>query len=812
MIGGGKSYVSAPPAFSTDAKRLLVCTGTVVSIFSTSTGLQIASLEAHNALVTSVIVVPGNKALSFCWTASFDGTLRYWDFAVAELMKTIDIKMPIFSMVIPSFLGQPEKGMQESALPVHVFAYLSVENTQVQANAPKALRGQIRKCDLTESRLGGGVFAETREPEVITVSPSGKFFGIRNKRKIHIWRVPAIDSKLLVSKKITLHHTRNLTVLAFHPTKTIVAAGDVSGRILTWRGFGNRTFSDGGKLENGTSMNNEEERPGVRGDDDADSCTTWHWHPAGISVLSFSSDGAYLYSGGVEGVLVVWQLDTGKKKFLPRIGSPLLYLTDSSDPSLSSISCADNQIHILKMPLMEIVKSISGIKLPYSVPEIYEGICNRFAFDHTAGLVALRTENYRIQFYSLFDDREVSEVQVCERNHQPGDEIRVIVTLVCLSGDGSMMSTVEVKLPEEGLGGLVCLKFWASGSQNKNFTMSTIVYEPHRDAGISSLAFHPTRRMVVSSSYGGDFKIWVCSDEIQQKHEALQHSGWMCHAVGSYKKKPMTAAAFSADGSVLAVAAETLITLWDPDNNALVAVIGEAQMPIVTLSFAGKSEYLVSVSQGSKPQLSVWSMSKLSESWSYKLHIEDVTCAPDSSSFAVLALLPKSSACMGSNEPSLIGKDGVILLFNATDPVPLAMWSVRKAKGGGLAFLNGNQHSFQYNILDGKPPQTLLVYMNGDHEYVIFDPYGNETNELSLTKRESHVALDETGQFGYASIYGELPRFDLKRDQAFLAPSAPSQRPWETLFSGSSHNLPPLTKLCSEFMESLLEKRTATVE
>lgn len=43
------------------------------------------------------------------------------------------------------------------------------------------------------------------------------------------------------------------------------------------------------------------------------------------------------YPGGMEGVLVVWQLDTGKKKFLPRIGSPLLYLTDSPDPSLSSV-------------------------------------------------------------------------------------------------------------------------------------------------------------------------------------------------------------------------------------------------------------------------------------------------------------------------------------------------------------------------------------------------------------------------------------------------------------------------------------------
>jgi hypothetical protein len=38
----------------------------------------------------------------------------------------------------------------------------------------------------------------------------------------------------------------------------------------------------------------------------------------------------------------------------------------------------------------------------------------------------------------------------------------------------------------------------------------------------------------------------------------------------------MTAVAFSGDGSVLAVAAESVITLWDPDNNALVGVIAEA--------------------------------------------------------------------------------------------------------------------------------------------------------------------------------------------------------------------------------------------
>lgn len=45
--------------------------------------------------------------------------------------------------------------------------------------------------------------------------------------------------------------------------------------------------------------------------------------------------------------------------------------------------------------------------------------------------------------------------------------------------------------------------------------------------------------------------------------------------IESCRKVPMTAAAFSADGSVLAVAAQTVITLWDPDKNALVAVIGD---------------------------------------------------------------------------------------------------------------------------------------------------------------------------------------------------------------------------------------------
>ncbi|KAF9680547.1 hypothetical protein SADUNF_Sadunf06G0132700 [Salix dunnii] len=856
MIRGGRSYVLSPPAFSNDAKRLLVCTANSVTIFSTATGLPVASLDGHASLVTAVIVVPAStpasKIICYCWTASLDGTIRYWDFSVPELIKIINVNLPIISMVIPSLLRQTAETNEKSP---KTFAYLSVENTkEPEKESSKALRGQIKKFNLTNSRMAGGMtLTETKQPEIITVGSSGKYFGIRFKRKLQIWKVPTAETERAVVKKITLHHTKNMNVLAFHPTQRIVAAGDVTGRILIWRGFGDRTFADGDGLVNGKLMNSEEERPGVRGDDDADSCTTWHWHSSEVNVLFFSSDGAYLYSGGKEGVLVVWQLDTGRKKFLPRIGSPLLWLTDSPDPSLSSISCADNQIHLLKMPSMEILKSISGIKiclgslaycsytfifsrtdsyvnkLPCSFPEMCNGLQSGIAFDCNAGLVALRTDSYCIQLYSLFDDRGVSEVisgfhdqwlqprilclstgvVICERNHQPSDEVTVVVTLAVISLDGSMMSTAEVKLPEEGLGGLVCLKFWARGSQNKEFSLSTIIYEPHRDAGISAIAFHPTRPMAVSSSYGGNFKVWVCNNGIQEMDQPLSNSGWTCHAVGSYKKKPMTAATFSADGSVLAVAAETVITLWDADKNILVAVIGETLMPVVNLSFVGTSEYLVSASWGSKPQLSIWSMSKLRVSWSYMLHVEAIASAADMSSFAALALLPESSKC---NEISLKGRDGVILLFNASDPVPIFTWSVNKAKGGALAFIQANQSSLDENELDGKPPQSLLAYINGDHEYLLFDPQGKEAKEHSAIRQEGLGDLEEAGKFGYSSIYGELPQFDPKRKQASWVPSEPLERTWETVFSGSSHNLPPLTKLCSVFLESLLEKRTANVD
>ncbi|KAL6847087.1 hypothetical protein ACP4OV_022940 [Aristida adscensionis] len=802
MITGGQSYVSAPPAFSADGRLLLVCSGRTVSVFSTDTAMLVSELEGHERDVTAVVVVPppaavastaAAKLASYCWTAGLDGVLIYWDFMAAEAVRKVQVGLPVHSMVVPN-ICRASRGAEVST----PFAFIAVKDTSKPANGAKALRGKMRIYDLTKGCQVGSVLAETHKPENIVASSSGEFLGITNKRKLHIWRIPTKDFKPDKIRKIKLQHTKNLTTLAFHPSERIVAGGDVTGRILIWRGFGNTKFSD----ESGAKSKLDDGRDGVRGDDDAETCTTWHWHSSGVRFLRFSSDGAYLFSGGLEGVIVVWQLDTGKRRYKPRLGSPLLFFVDSPDSSISCVSCTSNQVYLLKMPNMEVMKSIAGIKLPIAsskLSECHGAVCG---FDYTRRLVAIPTEDYCIQFYNLFDNAEVSEVQVCERNFQPVDDTTMYISLVSLSLDGNLMCTVDVKLPEEELGGLVTLKFWNLGSSAGHYFLSTVIYEPHSDAGVSAVAFRPGISMAVSASFGGTFKVWVQSSS-RQPSDGKNHSGWRCQSVGSYKKKPMTAAAFSADGSVLAVAAESVITLWDPDNNALVGVLAEALSPVTGLSFVGTSSFFMSLSQSSRPQVAVWNVSNLSIHWSYGLFAEAACSSPDESQFAVLTIL----RCPDGG--TLAEQDGVILLFDAENPNPVSSWSVKKARSGSIAFVKGGLSLDDTNgSRDGEAP--LLVYVNGSHEYAIFDPRNKE--ELVISKnKDRKIRAEEPAPIGYASIYGELPKLESAKGVKDV-PFIPSDRPWETIFSGSSHVLPPLTKLCSAFLSSLLEKRPVTNE
>ena len=85
--------------------------------------------------------------------------------------------------------------------------------------------------------------------------------------------------------------------------------------------------------------------------------------------LVFTIDGAYLLSGGLEGVLVMWQLESGARNYLPRLGGQVVAIVPSARASMFAISCMDNSIKLLNIGTMEVERALQGIAPPFAVPE-----------------------------------------------------------------------------------------------------------------------------------------------------------------------------------------------------------------------------------------------------------------------------------------------------------------------------------------------------------------------------------------------------------------------------------------------------------
>ena len=66
---------------------------------------------------------------------------------------------------------------------------------------------------------------------------------------------------------------------------------------------------------------------------------------------------------------------------------------------------------------------------------------------------------------------------------------------------------------------------------------------------------------------------WIKSTNYPLSYMYVIHSGknrcWSCESVGFYRNQPAGKADFSEDGSVLAVIFGSVVTLWDPETNAL---------------------------------------------------------------------------------------------------------------------------------------------------------------------------------------------------------------------------------------------------
>lgn len=222
----------------------------------------------------------------------------------------------------------------------------------------------------------------------LAVAPCGRWVGAAGGTSITIGRLEASsglqaeaeeaeqgEGKTTLVSTATFHAPERITCLAFPPTvagrlASYFATGMQSGRIALWHALSPAAWASIVASAPTTQTTSGATCP----------TSILHWHPHAVSSLAFTLNGAYLASGGSEGVLVLWNLESSSssdsaasREFLPRLGGAIKFLRmqgGEQGPRLL-VTRTDGEVVVVDPAVMRVQKSLASPK-PIRLPPTAE--------------------------------------------------------------------------------------------------------------------------------------------------------------------------------------------------------------------------------------------------------------------------------------------------------------------------------------------------------------------------------------------------------------------------------------------------------
>jgi WD40 repeat protein len=354
--------------------------------------------------------------------------------------------------------------------------------------------------------------------------------------------------------------------------------------------------------------------------------TTLHWHAHAVYSMALSPDANYLYSGADEAVLVIWQLGTGIKNFVPRLGGAITFISSSAKEAKVAITTADNAVRIVNTASMREVWELRAMYIPRVEVTKYdmnnddknsrvelveaEGFfqadikyrCN-IRIEGRSGNVACNGYPGQIQMFDLATQTFKTSHEIVQFQRVMRKEAH---TRMCAPSTmhfnfldtpyGSLMVTVDVRKGEEA-DPEASLKFWEWDAFRSKYRLSVQVDRPHGSWKVTAAVFSPCAKEITRSTQqdvkaiapgaqksskiltctcataaiDGSVKIWLGQSQQAAASEDSKLSGvaaigmqWTCSFSYKHRDCPTGALAFSFDGSLLAATYQNVVTLWDP--------------------------------------------------------------------------------------------------------------------------------------------------------------------------------------------------------------------------------------------------------
>ncbi|CAH1788228.1 unnamed protein product, partial [Owenia fusiformis] len=732
---------------------LFCCCGHVINVYSTLSGECVRQLRGHTGVVTSVVVNPHNKLQLY--SSSLDSTVIEWDYTDGVILKKCKVAYPIITLHAPQY--QPflvahwqHKEPDGKHLTDVVHLVMKSGSGVAKCELLHGSLGGLKTVDQHAMSIGGG------EQEILAYVSGKKLY-------VYSFRHNRIHTHHLNEAKKT---GVQMTCVAVHPTERCIATGCSDGRIYLW-------FS----VCNSQTVTQ----------------TKYHWHSLACKTIAFTNEGSYMLSGGHECVLVKWQSNSNMRDYMPRLGAPINYISCSPDNNLYAVCMKDNVVQL--------------ISNNFKVRQIYQGLTAAHMDSYTrnicpAGLIVdprtkslvLNGKPGHLQFYSLQRNKHLYNLDiVCQNYISPASLNRpTFVTEIenaAFDSLGNWLATVERRDDRETTPE-IRLKFYEYISKDQSFVLNTTIDLPHQKK-VSCMKFRPTNQSedptsLLTTSEDGKFKIWQIMDDTDIYRNNVCFN---CDSVGFYKELPAGAADFSDDGSVLAVAFKSVLTVWDPDTNGLKMslTLGRSSNDVIRHVVFGNETCSHLVVCTTQTKMSVCNMLSFSLIWEVLLDVSVLIADPKTEYFAAfnaknsLFVFKPSSSTPEYIQQNLSDSKIIHALFvekteESTDTLPLC-------RNTDLYFMNAKQELLSL---------TTKASLKQNEENGVTE--GNLVRNLPqtpysrlLAQKKISTNVDTTQRFS-ADVLGN-----------------PSREVVEELTITPAHVLPNVRTLCAQFIKSLTQ-------
>lgn len=541
---------------------VLSSSGSIIHAISVLTGEVIYSLRGHTATVDVIAVQSIEKSIII--SGSRDGFMIVWDLNSRSQLNSYPIFRPIVSIILSI--------MDESKLVLVVGEKIIDGDFTKDSNVKSVV---IYDCNSTSEEIIDVSKLGTSSYSVSTIKIADEEYVIFSHERTLVLNSMQNSTTYETETNTEPKIKSDITCIAAHGHQGLIITGHEQGEIMLWHNLSAWVTSQR-KINLIT--------------------TRFHWHAHPVVSLVFSSDGTHFYSGGNEGVLVIWPIrGSSKQSFFARLGAPITTIAVSPFNAKVCLTTADSCARIVNVASLREEWMMRSLCLGLT-----EGWGNtrqsggkqtcKIIVDRHCGLLVCNGYPGRLQMYDIAAEICRAEVDVISyvRLSSASEKVPLYVPSVSLfqfsnpaaPGGHRLLATVDIQ-QGEALAPESSLKFWGWGAHkgrtpdtsngNLTYRIQAQVDRPHgTSATVIAIAFHPTKPMLVTAASDGSIRIWSLGAAAGSHGKSL---AWACEGSMKYRDCAVGAIAFSWDGSLLAITYANIITLWEPTSLSLQATV-----------------------------------------------------------------------------------------------------------------------------------------------------------------------------------------------------------------------------------------------